>query len=72
MHTYAIIRRGGGALYALIDVFNNENKCSFFPFEPFPKAKLKAKQFIMFTSVLDFLLQGQNQIVPTVSRWFEF
>ena len=69
MHTCAIIRQDGGALYTLIDGFNNKNIMQFISFRTIHNAKLNAKRFVLFTSVLDSLLQGQNQIAPTASRW---
>ncbi len=42
-----------------IDEFNN-GKMQSLPFHTIPKAKLNATQFILFTAVLDFFLQGQN------------
>ena len=70
MHAYAIIHRGGSAVSALSGIVVLKRKCSFFPFEPLLlNAKLNTKRFILFTSVLQFFLQGRNQIAPTASRW---
>jgi hypothetical protein len=60
MHTFAIICRYGGALYALIDVLNNKNIMQFISVQTINNAKLNAKRFILFTSVLDSLLQARS------------